>query len=228
MSSIRNFFYQGSIPVTKLFLALTGVFFIVSQLVFLSFPNWMESLVLIPAWLTTKVWTLLTYALVNPGILMVLSMGLWLWFIGGSLELTWGSRRYLTYVVLVTIVSGLTMCLAAYALGIQGQLLVFGWSLPLTAVTWAWASYFPDRDLLIWGVIPVRAKWIAWAEAAIVFFTYLPTHILVALASLSGILVFYFFRGRGYRGSKSSGFSFKDWREQRRQKARRKKFRVIH
>jgi membrane associated rhomboid family serine protease len=228
----KRFIYQGSIPVTKTIMVLTGIFFLLYYgLQLLNIELSGDWFILTPASIFHFPWTLITYPFINPDPLALLFSLLWLWFIGGSLERIWSSWTYATFIFWVSVVTGIIMMLVAwYFLG--GVFAVSGLWLPLVAITWAWAEIYPDREMLFWGIIPVRAKWLAWIEAALTFYLYARSHWLMGLASLSGILVVYLFRGKksghGLRyWAWSHGFSFQGWREKRRREARRKKLKII-
>jgi hypothetical protein len=49
----------------------------------------------------------------------------------------------------------------------------------------------------LWGLIPIKAEWIAGFEALLTFLTYFTFHWSLGLASVSGIAVVYLFRGNG-------------------------------
>lgn len=236
-NKFKRFIYQGSIPVTKIIMVLTGVLFLLYYgLQLLNLELFADLFILTPASIFHSPWALITYPLVNPDPLALLFGLLWLWFIGGNLERAWSSWSYLSFIFLVTVVTGIMMMLVAwYFLG--GAFAVSGLWLPLVAITWAWAGIYPDRELLFWGIIPLHAEWLAWINAAFIFFQYArplypPYHWLMGLASLSGILVVYMFRGKtlshGLRyWAWSHGISLRGRLEKRRRNARKNKFKVI-
>ncbi|MGE5582137.1 MAG: DUF1751 domain-containing protein [Bacillota bacterium] len=225
LDRIRRFLYQGFIPVTKSLILLSGIVFF-GGLIFKEIYNY---LVLIPDTVFQLPWTLITYPLVNPEPLSLIFALLWFWFVGGSLERSWGSWNYGLFALLVTLTTGVLMTAAGIFLGVE--VVVRDFWLPLVALTWAWAGIFPDREVLLWGIIPLRAQWLAWITAAIVFFSYIHPHWLLGFASISGILVVYFFRGSGpfSRGVRYWAWShgLSGWLDNRRQKARRKRLKVI-
>jgi membrane associated rhomboid family serine protease len=230
---IKRFLYQGFIPVTKSIMALTGVTFLLYWgLQLLGLGTYAGFLVLTPGNVIHLPWTLVTYPLLTPDPLGLLFGLIWLWFVGGNLERSWGSWLYLGFILSVTIVTGIVMSLVGWIF-LGGMLAISDLWLPLVAVTWAWAWIYPEREMLFWGIIPIKAIWLAWINAAIIFFYYARTHWLLGLASISGILVVYLFRDRGkgtslgYRTG-NPRWGVKDWLEKRRRNARKKKFRVLH
>lgn len=218
-----SFLRQGAIPFTKLILVLSGFSFILNL-----FFNCGGLLALVPTNLPEFFWTFLTYPLVHPkfDFLTLLFAGLWLWFIGGSLERTWGTRMYGFFCVLVTLVTGGAMALAAIATGRTGYN-IFGLWLPLVGITWAWAKVYPEREILFWGIIPVKAFWLALIDAGMTFFNYWQTSgsLLYGLAAISGIILVYLF---GDTGTLGRGLQYRRWRrEEPYPKRRRNRLRVI-
>lgn len=189
---LQYFLYKDFIPVTKGLILLGGVFFILFHLY-----RPLHSLVALnPFTFLRYPWTLLTYPLANSEILSLLFAVLWLWFIGGSLERSWGTQTYGFFLFLVTLVTGLAMALVSRFF-VRFPIQIAGFWLPLTAITWAWAEIFRGQELLFWGLIPIKAEWLAWIQAALTFFSYFNLHWLLGVASISGIAVVYLFRNNG-------------------------------
>jgi membrane associated rhomboid family serine protease len=207
---LKRFLYQEYIPITKSIAVITGVLFLVSFIPGLQFIFGLLSLntgagFLIP-------WTLITYPVViYRDIIAAVFSVLWLWMIGGSLERSWGSRTYGLFFFLTTLVTGATLSLVSLLpLTGPGNILINGLWLPLVGVTWAWAKTGPDQEVLFWGIIPLKAKLLAWIDAGITFVIYFQMvqnpleGLFFGLASISGIAVVYLFSGngpfsRGYR-----------------------------
>lgn len=117
-----------------------------------------------------QVWRILSFVLVpystNP-IFMLISCYFY-WLIGSQLEQVWGGFRfnvfYLTGVI-GTIIGGL---ISGYATAYYLNLSLF----------LAFAILFPNERFLLFYCIPVKAKWLAWFDAAflsynmIIFFAY--------------------------------------------------------
>ncbi len=221
----RRFFNEGAIPFTKSILALSGLCFILSLLFEgLNIVNVSRLLALVPANLPGFFWAFLTYPLVNHDFITLILSGLWLWFIGGSLERTWGTRMYGFFFILVTLVTGGAMALAAIITKIAGYPIIGLW-LPLVGITWAWAAVYPEREVMFWGIVPIKALWLAWIDAGITFFNYLQVNFIFALASISGIILVYLF---GDTGKLGRGLHYRSWRQEGRySKNRRHRLRII-
>ncbi|NLY74078.1 MAG: DUF1751 domain-containing protein [Firmicutes bacterium] len=218
-SRFVRFLHEGAIPLTKSILVLAGLVFVGSH-----FFNLRMMLGLTPAYLPGLFWTFITFPLVNTDFLSLVFAGLWLWFVGGSLERTWGYRIYGFFVILVVAVTGGAMSLAAIIVG-KSWFQISGLWLPLVGITWAWAKIYPEREVMIWGVFPVKALWLAWINAGVVFFNYLRVDFLLALATLSGIILVYLFGDTGRLGR---GLNYRSWRrEGTYSKSKRNRLRII-
>jgi membrane associated rhomboid family serine protease len=232
----RRFLNNGFTPVTKSLALLAGLVSLLSYILhWIHIENIINLLILNPFDFTRFPWTLVTFPLVNSDLLNLLFSVLWLWMAGGSLERSWGSITYGFFVLLVILVTGIAMAFVGRILTIPFT--VEGLWLPLVGITWAWAALYPDREILFFGIIPLKAIWLAWIDIALTFFSFLKVHPyfgpLVGLASLSGIAVVYLFIGkspfsRGYgRGASTHGFSLRQWLANRHRKAQKSKFKVI-
>lgn len=227
---IRRFLYREYIPITKGIIVLSlalfiGHYFLSSLRINLFSMFIFRSL----RWLW-RPWTLLTYPFVNRGFGDLFAL-LWLWFIGGSLERSWGGQTYGFFLGLATGVTALAFSLVSLLFGVN--ITVDGLWLPLTGLTWAWAKLYPDRELLFWGLIPIRAQWLAWIHAGLIFFNYLGYNLFFALAAVSSIAVAYLFTGHGpfARGLRywawTHNYPGKGWSEKVKNRWRRRRLKVM-
>ncbi|NOZ40338.1 MAG: rhomboid family intramembrane serine protease [Planctomycetes bacterium] len=85
-----------------------------------------------------------------------------LWFFGRTVESHYGRREYLLFYLVAIVFAGAVWLVAEY-LSHQGQLPVsmLGASGGLTAVLILFALNFPNVELLVFGILPVRAWMIA-------------------------------------------------------------------
>jgi membrane associated rhomboid family serine protease len=114
-------------------------------------PMFAAPLVLVPAFIPYRPWTLLTYMFVHAGFGHVFFNMLALYFFGPQVELRTGGRAFLGLYV-ASGLSGALLSLAtpyAHIVGASGA--VFG-------VMLAFARYWPHATILIWGVLPVEAR----------------------------------------------------------------------
>ncbi len=132
-----------------------------------------------------QVWRLFTWVLFpaanNP--LFVLIAALFMFFINDSLESEWESFRLNLYVFSTLICLSLAglMPVAAGA-GILVNNIFY------STVLLAFASLFPNQVIHLFGVIPIKAKWLGWANAAVLGAIILTSPFIVAIIVLLGML----------------------------------------
>ena len=85
------------------------------------------------------------------------------WFIGTTLEREWGSAKFTVFYAvgtLLTLASGLA--LSAWGLGFTINMYYVNMSM-----FFAFATLYPDLQVLFFFIIPVKVKWLAWLDAAL-------------------------------------------------------------
>lgn len=82
-----------------------------------------------------------------------------LWMYGSALEERWGSFRLNVYLISGFLFTFVGSWVAPYALHSN--------YIPLLSVLFAFAVYFPDFELRLFFVIPVKIKWIAYFTGAL-------------------------------------------------------------
>jgi len=156
-------------------------------------------------WPGLEVWRLVTYPLVNVGILSVLFSLLLLWSFGSELEPSWGSRGYALFLVLATGAG------AAFGVGVSlltGSPFGAGYGLagPLTAVIAAWMFEGPGLPTNFFGVLPMPRKVFALIAVVVVAFGEIEqTHSLARLAFVLGGLPVAWWWARSRRGGRRPG-----------------------
>jgi hypothetical protein len=148
-----------------------------------------------------EVWRLVTHLCVpetqNP--IFAVIGALFLMFCSRALEEVWGPFRVNLYVL-------------AWALVMMACNALFGWpSLTIffaQSIFFAFATLFPDEEIMLFGVLPVKAKWLAWINAGYLFFLVVkapPLLLFIAAGHLNYLGVFLpsFIRG-GFHSAKVS------------------------
>ena len=141
-----------------------------------------------------QVWRLLTFIMgpPNSSIIFILFSLYFYYLIGNVLENAWGAFRFNMY-LLFGIVLHIAAALIIY--------LVFGVSFPFTtyylnmSMFLAFATLMPDMQVLLFFIIPIKVKWIAYLDMAYFALTIvggylyniLPANILIGLFTV-GIL----------------------------------------
>lgn len=100
----------------------------------------------------TRPWTLLTYAFTHSAPLHYLFNMLGLYFLGPPLEDRWGARAFLRFYLLAALGG------AVFSLFLPGQ--VLGASAAINGLLMAWALIWPDAQIYLFGVVPVKVKWL--------------------------------------------------------------------
>ncbi len=128
-------------------------------------------LALIPnAVLQGEVWRLVTFIIVpeTSGNLFFTALALYFYyFIGTAMEREWGTAKFSVFYlcgVVLTILASFLMKAAMPALGYLPLASMYYVNMSLF---FALASLYPDVQFLLFFFIPVKAKWLAWADAAL-------------------------------------------------------------
>ena len=128
-------------------------------------------------------WRLLTYPLVATDIVGLLFSCLGLWWIGASLERSWGTKFYAAFFAAMTVITAVGMSLGSLLFHVP---VYVGYYLPASALFFAWCCLNPGQEIRVWGIIPVLGKWMAVAEALIIFFTHASPNPLMGVFALMG------------------------------------------
>jgi membrane associated rhomboid family serine protease len=102
-----------------------------------------------------SMWTIATYMFVHGG-LMHLLLNLWtLWLFGPRVERSWGAGTFTWYYLWC----GLGGWAFHYMFQRNGGILI-GASAAILGVAVAYASRWPDDEVLFFGVVPMKVKWL--------------------------------------------------------------------
>lgn len=112
-----------------------------------------------------QVWRLVTFLFIplsGDPFSLILSLYFY-WWIGSSLEREWGTTKFTLF----------------YVLGVVFNLvlgLLFGWTSATylnLSMFFAFATLYPEMRILLFFIIPVKVKWLAWIDAAFFGLTFL-------------------------------------------------------
>ncbi|MFB3922393.1 MAG: rhomboid family intramembrane serine protease [Terriglobia bacterium] len=141
-------------------------------------------------------WQPVTYLFLHSGFFHLIFNLFALWMFGADLERTWGPRRFLNYFFITGIGA------AAFDVLLQPSAitLTVGNSGAIYGILLAYGLLFPDRPILLWLLIPVKAKWFVLVMGLIEFTSSFsnPGSTISHVAHLGGMLVgFLYLRGAG-------------------------------
>lgn len=116
-----------------------------------------------------QVWRLFTWICTNPQelSLFIVFMFVFYYWIGTTLERYWGTFRYNLYMLsgwfFMTVGAMLIYLVTLLATGDGVNLSMDTYYLNLTSFL-AFATLFPDTQVLLMGIIPIKMKWLAIAD----------------------------------------------------------------
>lgn len=160
-----------------------------------------------------QVWRVVTWILVPPAGFSIFTV-IMLYFyysIGNVLERTWGAFRYNVYIfsgILFTVVGAVVLYLIAVGNGADP--IATGYSISRSFSTYyinlsimlAFAATYPDAQVLLFFVIPIKMKWMGYFEAAyllyeIIYCRSISVTVAIVMSLLNFIL--FFVTTRNYR-----------------------------
>lgn len=103
-------------------------------------------------------WQLITYMFLHGGFFHLLLNMFALWMFGAELENIWGQNRFLMYYMMCGIGAGLCNLFIAPLFTSVGP--TVGASGAIYGILVAFGYLFPDRNIYIYGILPVKAKYL--------------------------------------------------------------------
>lgn len=114
-------------------------------------PALLNALVLVPAELFSRPWTLLTYQFLHGGLLHIGFNMLALFFFGPRLEARMGGNRFMGLYLASGAGGAALSLLTPFSAIIGASGAVFG-------VLLAFARYYPRERIFIWGILPIESR----------------------------------------------------------------------
>ena len=132
-------------------------------------PNLEPLLAFVPGEILTRPWGLVTYMFAHGDFFHLLFNMLGLFFFGPVLEERWGSREFIKFYLLCGLAGAVLSSLFAFA---DPFTQIIGASAAIYGIMVAFAMYWPDTPIYIWGIFPVKAKWlVTFLVGASLFFS---------------------------------------------------------
>jgi membrane associated rhomboid family serine protease len=127
-------------------------------------PSVLPTLVLVPALIPARPWTLVTYMFLHAGLWHLAFNMLALYFFGPRVEARLGGQHFLGLYGVSGLVGGLV------SLVFTPHAAIVGASGALFGVMLAYARYWPRALIFIWGVVPLQARWFVIGMTALSLF----------------------------------------------------------
>ena len=216
MRKLDRFFYKHNIRNLSLYIVICYAF---GYLLYAINPAFLELLTLNPERiLHGQIWRLATWVLVPPdtsNVFFVLIACLFYYSIGTALERAWGQAQYTKYIFTGLFYTVVGAFLASFlAMPLYGMDFAsagyytsryFSTNYVMMSIFLAYAATFPDAQVLLFFLIPVRVRWLGILYAVLVGYeviTYIVPSlnlfgIFAIVASLLNFLIFYL-RGRDF------------------------------
>ena len=146
-------------PWVKRLLIINGAIFIATW----AMPQLIAYLAFQPSSILYRPWTVLTYMFTHGGFWHIFFNLLALFFFGPPIEARWGSNQFIRYYM----ICGLGGAAFSFIFAFNSS--VVGASGAVYGVMLAFAMLWPDVPIYIWGIFPVKAKWLVVALAVLSF-----------------------------------------------------------
>ncbi len=162
-------------PAVKQLMILNGSVFILQQIVGLFEPNMLEAIFGIShGGFAQKfmLWQPVTYMFLHGGWLHIFFNLLGLWMFGGELEQIWGKGRFFRYYILSGIGAGFFIAIMNYyvALRFGTSAVTIGASGAIYAILLAYGLTWPNREVLLYFLFPIKIKYLLIAFGLVEFF----------------------------------------------------------
>lgn len=138
-----------------------------------------------------QLWRVITFIFVPPGsgIFFTVVALYFYYFIGTSLERTWGSFKFNIYYLI-----GVILTVAA---SLIAQIPVTGTFLNLS-LFFAFAMLYPNMEILLFFVLPIKIKYLAYANAVLYLYEIIVGSGSIRIAIIGSLLNFLVFFGKDF------------------------------
>lgn len=136
-----------------------------------------------------EVWRLVSFVFIpSSGSLLFLALELYFYYlIGSSLEQAWGPGKFTAYYLcgmLLNIVYGVLVSLLT-----KNSIAVTGGYISLS-MFFVYATLWPENQIRLFFLIPIKIKWLAWLEAVIFLWNILMGQTLLPLVAVLNYFLF--------------------------------------
>ena len=153
------------------------------------YASWMLSFSS-PLILQGQLWRVLSFIFVPTGggfVLWFVMTTLFYYYIGNALERQWGTTRFTVFYglgILLNIIMGFVMgSTSMYYINMS--------------MFFSFATLYPEMQVLLFGILPLKVKWLAWLDAALfaydIFFRIFSQQWITAVLPLVALLNYFIF-----------------------------------
>lgn len=115
-----------------------------------------------------QLWRLVTWPLIETSPLSLLFTCAAIYKFGSELAVMWGDRRLGRFVVQIVVAAGVATCLIAALTGGVHMQRLGGWAVADVLVI-AWARQFPERPLVLYGLVALQGQRLVQVTIAAAF-----------------------------------------------------------
>lgn len=161
-------------------------------------PNLYQWLTLEPYYiLHGQVWRIISWVLVAPkgNLLSIIIMMFFYYSLGTALERTWGEFRYNVYIfsgILFTVL-GAFLLYVIIGTNIIGYGAFFSTYYINMSIFLAFAVSYPDMEVLLYFVLPIKMKWMAYVYAALILHDFIRGNMITRIVIAASLLNFFVF-----------------------------------
>lgn len=195
----------GRFAIPNLTMYLIGAY-IIGFGIYYFLPGLFKWLTLEPYFiLKGQVWRVISWVLVPPSgsLISIIFIVLLYYSLGTALERAWGTFRYNVYIfsgILFTVIGAFALYFIA-GIGMIGYGGLFSTYYINMSIFLAFAVSYPDMELLLYFIIPIKMKWMAILYAVFILYGFIAGNFIskVAIAaSLLNFVVFFLSTKKGY------------------------------
>ena len=187
----------GRYAIHNLTLYLIGGY-IIGFGVYMFVPSLLNLLTLEPAYiLHGQIWRIISWVLIPPSgnIFTTVIMMLFYYSLGTALERTWGAFRYNVYIfsgILFTVIGAFLLYLIV-GVDAVGYGVFFSTYYINMSIFLAFAVSYPDMEVLLYFILPIKMKWMALVYAALTIYDLVRGNLFTRIAIIASLLNFIVF-----------------------------------
>lgn len=155
-----------------------------------------------------QVWRIITWMIVPPSgynILFLVIMLMFYYSIGTNLERTWGAFRYNVYIfsgVIFSVIGAILLLLFRTGFDLSSvDAAAYGQKISIIFTTYyvnmsiflAFAANYPEMRVMLYFIIPIKIKWMAYLYAATLLYSFFKGGLEVKVAIAASLLNFILF-----------------------------------